>query len=296
MLVAQITDIHLGFDPDNPAEFNRKRLDRALHMLCDLDRRPDLLFATGDLVDRGDEDSYRRLRGALATLPFPVWLCVGNHDVRDNFATVFPKIPLADGFVQYVLDAGPLRFIVLDTLEEGRHGGAFCERRARWLADRVAEAPDRPTVIVLHHPPIDTGIGWMTTGLDEPWVGRLDAALAGHRNIVGMMTGHIHRPIVAGWRGRPLSVCPSTAPQVALNLAPLDPEAPDGRAMIVADPPGFALHYWNGESLVTHFDNADEHVALARFDPSMQSLVASLVDERSPAAGLQPANVRVRLA
>ena len=26
MLVAQITDIHLGFDPDNPAEFNRKRL------------------------------------------------------------------------------------------------------------------------------------------------------------------------------------------------------------------------------------------------------------------------------
>ena len=27
MLIAQITDIHLGFDPDNPAEFNRKRLD-----------------------------------------------------------------------------------------------------------------------------------------------------------------------------------------------------------------------------------------------------------------------------
>ena len=29
MLMAQITDIHLGFDPDNPAEFNRKRLDQA---------------------------------------------------------------------------------------------------------------------------------------------------------------------------------------------------------------------------------------------------------------------------
>ena len=28
MLIAQITDIHLGFDPDNPAEFNRKRLDQ----------------------------------------------------------------------------------------------------------------------------------------------------------------------------------------------------------------------------------------------------------------------------
>src|SRR3546814_6377909 len=46
------------------------------------------------------------------------------------------------------LDTGPLRFIILDTLEEGRHGGAFCDVRARWLADRVAEALDRPTVIV----------------------------------------------------------------------------------------------------------------------------------------------------
>jgi len=295
MLIAQITDVHLGFDPDNPAEFNRKRLDKVLHLLCDLDRRPDLLFATGDLVDRGDVDSYRRLRGALSALPFPVWLCVGNHDVRDNFSAVFPKIPVVDGFVQYVLDTGPLRFIILDTLEEGRHGGAFCDVRARWLADRVAEAPDRPTVIVLHHPPIDTGIEWMTTGLNEPWVQRLDAALAGHRNIVGLMTGHIHRSIVTGWRGRPLTVCPSTAPQVALTLAPLDPAAPDGRPMIVADPPAFALHYWNGEGLVTHFDNADEHVALARFDASMQPLVASLLEERPPAAPLGPASVRVRL-
>ena len=29
MLLAQVTDIHLGFDPDNPSEFNRKRLDQA---------------------------------------------------------------------------------------------------------------------------------------------------------------------------------------------------------------------------------------------------------------------------
>ena len=28
MLVAQITDIHLGFEPGNPDELNRQRLDR----------------------------------------------------------------------------------------------------------------------------------------------------------------------------------------------------------------------------------------------------------------------------
>lgn len=292
MLIAQITDTHLGFDPDNPAEFNRKRLDKVLHLFEEMDRKPDLLFATGDLVDRGDIDSYNRLKRAFAACSFPVWMCVGNHDVRSNFTGVFPQVPTADGFIQYVVDTPALRFVVLDTLEEGRHGGAFCDVRARWLRERLDEAPGRPTVVILHHPPIDTGIDWMTTEPGEPWVRRLDEAMRGHSQVVGMMAGHIHRPIVTGWKGRPLAVCPSTAPQVALNLTPIDPDQPDGRPMIVADPPGFALHWWNGESLISHFDNADEHVALARYDHSMQPLVVSLLDERH---ALPPVPTRVRL-
>jgi 3',5'-cyclic AMP phosphodiesterase CpdA len=54
MLIAQITDIHLGFEPDTPDEFNRLRLDRTVQALLEMDPRPDLLLATGDLVDRGD--------------------------------------------------------------------------------------------------------------------------------------------------------------------------------------------------------------------------------------------------
>lgn len=280
MLIAQITDLHLGFDPDNPAEFNRKRLDQVIQAICHMDRKPDLLFATGDLVDRGDLDSYRRLRRALAIAPCPVWLCVGNHDVRENFRDAFPNMPAADGFIQYVVDQGPLRFIVLDTLEEGRHGGAFCVTRAAWLRRTLAEAPDRPTVIVLHHPPIDTGIAWMTTDPAEPWASELERAMAGHDQIVGLICGHIHRAIVTSWAGRQLAICPSTAPQVALTLAEIDPDLPDGRPMIIADPPGYALHYWNGSALVSHFDNSDDHVVLARYDESMQPLVRGLLAER----------------
>ncbi|HLL30764.1 MAG TPA: phosphodiesterase, partial [Allosphingosinicella sp.] len=33
MLIAQITDIHLGFEPGNPDELNRRRLDSALRTL-----------------------------------------------------------------------------------------------------------------------------------------------------------------------------------------------------------------------------------------------------------------------
>jgi hypothetical protein len=67
---------------------------------------------------------------------------------------------------------------------------------------------------------------------------------------------------------------------VALDLRPIDPDVPDGRAMIVADKPGYALHYWNGRELVTHFEDADDHVLLARYDARMQPLVRELLAER----------------
>ncbi|MFD1612149.1 phosphodiesterase [Sphingomonas tabacisoli] len=295
MLIAQITDIHLGFDPDNPAEFNRKRLDQVLKLLTGMKPMPNLLLATGDLVDRGDGESYRRLKNALSICPFPVWPCLGNHDLRDQFLDHFPEIPTVDGFVQYEIDAGPVRFLVLDTLEEGRHGGAFCETRARWLRTRLAEQPDRDTMIVMHHPPVDTGIEWMTTDPEEPWVTRFAEAIEGHRQIRSIICGHLHRAISVGWRGTNIAICPSTAPQVALELAPIDPDVPDNRPMIVADPPAFALHKWNGRELVSHFDTADEHTMLAKFDSKMQPLVRALMGER-PGRELPDEEVQIRAA
>jgi 3',5'-cyclic AMP phosphodiesterase CpdA len=280
MLIAQVTDIHLGFEPDNPAEFNRKRLDQVIRQLCAMKPRPDMLLATGDLVDRGDGESYRRLRNAFAGCPFPVFYCLGNHDVRENFVQWFPETPTADGFVQYEHETPDLRILFLDTLEEGRHGGAFCETRANWLKARLAEKPDTKTLIIMHHPPVEVGVEWMNTHPGEPWVQRVAEAMDGHDQIVGIICGHVHRAITVGWRGKTIAICASTAPQVALDLSRIDPENPDGRPMIIADPPAFALHRWNGQELVSHFDNADEHVVLARFDAKMQDLVRSLLGER----------------
>lgn len=281
MLIAQITDIHLGFDPGNPDEFNRQRLDRTLQALLALDPRPDLLLATGDIADDGDDvDSYRRFREAIAGLPFPVYPAMGNHDSREPFLALFPDVPNVGGFIQYAIDDLPLRILVLDTLEVGRHGGGFCEVRADWLRARLAEAPSRPTAIVLHHPPLATGLSWMTENPDAEWVTRLRRIVEAQDNVVAMIAGHLHRPIVTQWAGTTLAVCPSTAPQVALDLAPIDPERPDDRPMIVADHPYYALHWWNGRQLVTHFDTAEDHEVLARFTPKLQPLVRMLVREK----------------
>jgi Icc protein len=281
MLIAQITDIHLGFEPGNPDEFNRQRLDLALRALCEMSPRPDLLLATGDLVDAGDDSiSYGRLREALAVLPFPSFPALGNHDGRAAFAEIFPDVPTADGFVQYAIDDHEVRILVLDTLEEGRHGGNFCETRAAWLRERLDEEPDRPTIIVLHHPPIESALAWMTENPEAEWVLRLHDIVAGQTNIVAMLAGHLHRPIATLWAGTTLAVCPSTAPQVALDLDSIDPDHPDDRPMIVADPPYYAVHAWTGHGLVTHFDTAGGHDVIARYGTNFQPLVQMLLAEK----------------
>lgn len=281
MLIAQITDLHLGFDPDDPDEFNRRRLDAALRRLRELDPRPDLLLVTGDIADNGDDAvSYRRWKGAIADLPFPVWPLMGNHDSREPFLALFPETPHDDGFIQYAIEDHPLRILVLDTLEVGRHGGGFCETRAAWLAARLDEAPGRPTLIALHHPPIDTGIAWLTENPEAEWIGRLRAVVEGRANIVAMIAGHVHRPIVTTWAGTSLIVCSSTAPQVALELEPIDPEHPDDRPMIVAEPPVYALHWWDGRSLVSHFGVAEDRELLASYTDKLQPLVRMLAEEK----------------
>jgi 3',5'-cyclic AMP phosphodiesterase CpdA len=254
MLIAQITDLHIGFSGDRPDEPNLLRLDRVVAALAALHPAPDLLIATGDLTEHGDEASYHRLAAALAPLPFPVHYALGNHDLRGNFLAAFPDSPVAGGYVQYAIEDHALRCLVLDTLEEGRHGGALCETRAGWLAERLAEQPDRATLIILHHPPVEVGIAWMDPDPAEPWIARLAAAVAGHDNIIGILAGHVHRPISLPWQGHALTICPSSAPEVGLDLTPADPAHPeDGRLTILAGEPGFAIHRWTGDRLITHF-------------------------------------------
>ena len=280
MLIAQITDVHIGFDPDNPDEYNRQRLDAVLDVLIDGPNRPDLLLATGDVTDRGDADSYSRLAAAFARCPFPVWPSVGNHDRRANFHARFGGLDDGNGFVQYCVDFPPLRLVTVDTLEEGRHGGAFCDRRAAWLDAQLAKDRVKPTYIVMHHPPIESGIEWMNTHPDEPWVAVFTDVVRRHPQVRGLICGHLHRSVTAAWEGRTVAICSSTAPQVSLDLRPIDADRPDNRPMIVAEDPAYALHRWNGRELVSFYDNAGAHRVIARYDDRLQPLVRELQAER----------------
>lgn len=258
---------------------NARRLDAVLDRIAALQIPPALIIASGDLTERGDVESYRALRDKLSACPAPVVYALGNHDNREAFGTVFPELAMPEGFLHYVVEQDGVRLLVLDTLEPGRHGGAFCAVRARWLAERLDEAPDRPTLLVLHHPPIASGIGWLTADSEEPWVRRLGAAIRGRRNIVALLCGHFHRAIAGRFEGFPVIVCPPTAPWAALALGPFDTD-PDDRPMVVDLPPACALHLWQGGHLTSHVDRAEPEKVLVRYDETMRPLVQRAIRER----------------
>jgi 3',5'-cyclic AMP phosphodiesterase CpdA len=250
MLLAQISDTHIK--PEGRIAY--RRVDTAAHLarcvehLARLEPRPDAILATGDLVDAGSAEEYQRLRGLLAPLPMPVYLIPGNHDDREALREVFADhayLP-RQGFLHYVVEGHPLRLIGLDTLVPGEGGGLMCQARLRWLDARLGEAPDRPTLIFMHHPPFVTGIEHMDRqGLAGAEA--MGAIVRRYTCVEAVLCGHLHRPIHVRWHGTVATTAPSPAHQVVLDLRESGPSA------FVLEPPACLLHLWRPETgLVTH--------------------------------------------
>jgi 3',5'-cyclic AMP phosphodiesterase CpdA len=259
MLIAQISDTHVSTPKGADDDFfqTSEHLARAVAHLNRLPARPDLVVITGDLVDRGELAEYEQLRGLLAPLAMPVFLLPGNHDDRDNLRRVFADHPYLprDGFLQYTVDGWPVRLVVLDTHIPREPGGRLCAERLAWLDARLAEEPQRPTVVAMHHPPFLIGIPIMDAmGLDG--IDGLAAVIRRHPQVERVLCGHLHRPIVRRFAGTVACTCPSTAHQVALDLPPVN------RLALAMEPPACMLHLWLGDAggLVTHLSLVgDEH-------------------------------------
>ncbi|HEY0135811.1 MAG TPA: phosphodiesterase [Nannocystis sp.] len=259
MLVAQISDFHVAV-PGSQIDRDHQtsaQLERAVAHLGRLRPRPDLVLCTGDLVQDGEGEEYRRLGELLAPLAMPYYLIPGNHDDREALRAAFAGggyLP-AQGLLHYVVDAGPLRLIALDTHVPGAPGGVLCEEQAAWLDAWLTEASERPAIVFMHHPPFRTGIAAMDAmGLADP--GALAAVVQRHPQVERVLCGHLHRSIVTRFAGTIASTAPSTGPQLALDLGP------NGRAVFGDEPPAFLLHAWDGQRLVTHLVHvAGEHAS-----------------------------------
>ena len=250
VLIAQITDCHIV----EPGEKLADRVDTAT-MLVDavdhilsMDPRPDVVVATGDLVNDGRPAQYERLAAVLEPLPMPVYPIPGNHDDRTGLRVLFGEVLPPGGSddpVDYAVDEHPVRLVGIDTTIPGKHWGRLETGQLEWLDAELARHPDRPTLIFQHHPPFATGIEWM----DRTRVGNGSdqaAVVSGHHNVEMVTCGHLHRVIQARFGGTVAACWPSTGAQLALSL--------DGTPFLYADePPVVALHRWDEKTgLASH--------------------------------------------
>jgi len=196
----------------NPAEnFLQVRAE-----ILALKPRPAGVIFTGDLVFlEGQAADY----AVLADLVHPLrqagiglHFALGNHDHRGNFWRAFPDAkpaaipPVPDKHVA-ILSAQRANWFLLDSLEKTKATpGLLGKAQLEWLAKELDARPDRPAMVVAHHPPDPTrGL----EGLKD--TGPLFDVLVPRKQVKAYIFGHTHRWSVSQYRGIRLINLPTTA-------------------------------------------------------------------------------------
>ena len=244
-LVAQISDPHIGanWDGEDPLPGLRE----VVEAVAALPDPPDAVLLSGDLTDNGDAAEYTTVLETLDPIGAPIHAIPGNHDDRAALRTAFALPGTGGDPVQWTADLGPLRLVGLDTTIPGRDGGALDTTRLGWLDAELARAPDQPTLLAMHHPPIATGVApWDAIGLAPEDRAALAGVLQGHAQVRRVVAGHLHQTLTASIAARPVLTVPSTYVQGRLNFTASEID------LVPGEPRGFALHALVGREIVSY--------------------------------------------
>jgi Icc protein len=243
-LLVQLSDPHVGatWGDGDPVAGLRAAVD-SVRRLPD---HPDAVLMSGDLADNAADGEYELVRELLAQIGAPVYVLPGNHDDRDTLRRYFDLPGTMGTPVQYAVDLEPLRLVVLDSTRPGEDRGELDPERLTWLDAELAVAPDRLTLLALHHPPVSTGIAaWDAIGLPIADRRALGEVLRQHPQVRRIVAGHVHRTMAAELAGRAVLAVPSTYVQSRLSFNSDEIEC-------VAEPPGFAVHAVLDGALASH--------------------------------------------
>ena len=240
MLIAQISDMHISTPGSRNDRVFRtaEHLARAVAHLNGLQPRPDLVLATGDLVERGEVNEYERLREILAPLALPLFLIPGNHDDRRNLSNVFANhayLPRNGDFVQYTWKTG--RCAWWPSTRWSRERVEAPVRGAAGVAgDATAERPERSMFVLMYHGHSRRGSPHGRHGLDG-----IDALVVVIAVIFKWSASPvvIFTTIVRRFAGTVACTCPATAHH--------RPRSSSGAGLAaVMEAPACLLHLWMG--------------------------------------------------
>jgi 3',5'-cyclic AMP phosphodiesterase CpdA len=160
MKIIHFSDIHIH-DQLILGQNSINRFQIALKHMCNNHLDSDLFVISGDLTHQGQLQCYKKLKEILekAKLPMHLFpkLILGNHDDREVFKNFFTNVPIDEnGFVHYENDFNSKRFIFLDTNLPKTHQGHYCEKRLKWLINKLelATKEGKGVYLFMHHNPL----------------------------------------------------------------------------------------------------------------------------------------------
>jgi 3',5'-cyclic-AMP phosphodiesterase len=179
------------------------------------DRGADRLLVAGDLTAEAEPRDVARARALLdgfGALGGDYFVTRGNHDrphVGDDWAACGPlpggrhhRDCWGDGFSRpwqrlFSAQVGGLHVVGLDTTTLDLPGGTLEQEQLAELAALLREEPDRPTLVLGHHPvtyeSAVTAAGGPAFNLDQAVARRLEAMYATAPGVFLHHSGHTHR-------------------------------------------------------------------------------------------------------
>lgn len=250
MFIAHLSDIHFSINEDR-AEVN---IEKIINNLNGLDKKPDLVLITGDLIHDEKTEWYKTAFEYLNDLNMPYLVIPGNHDnPKDLMEFVgkncpsHPKSELSDN-MQYVCDDYDVRIIALDSYEKNCHSGYLCNNRLKWLEEKLKDNPDnKPVLIMMHHFPDYSSMPSFDK-LDKKWFENFQSVIKGNNqnhNIKLILSGHLHNCYNTEIDGIRVNSAPSVNVEVMFNM---------NNKEIYPDfdkKTGYLLHLYNGDKFTT---------------------------------------------
>jgi 3',5'-cyclic-AMP phosphodiesterase len=222
--IVQLTDCHLFADPEVELR-GIHTWPRFLAAIEDVQQRfpdADLLAITGDTAHDEQRATYEAVRQALGPWCDRLRIIPGNHDHRNALLEAFPAGCQAVGDrVTFEVRPNDWQIIGLDSHLPGEVAGSLLSDQLAWLDERLTSHPELPTLLLVHHPPIEVG---------SPWLDRLrlqdaegfTSLLTRHSHVRLVGCGHVHQEVTSRLGNATVFTTPAVGPPFRPRTAELE--------------------------------------------------------------------------
>ena len=180
-----MSDLHLTkggcpiWETNTMEHFNKSiEIIRGMHNI-------DAIVVTGDISDDGSEWTYQYADRLFSSLGIPTYCCPGNHDSLKVMLEVLPESCIIRGWNMIMLNS-----VITDdeVANQNKSRGFLTKSSINHMIQKLEEG--HPTIIALHHPPLEPG-GWLNRKLLD---NRSDfnEIISQYSNVRLVIYGHIH--------------------------------------------------------------------------------------------------------